>query len=90
MACDLQQVHSYKIEANRLSETLLFIGRASGCSISFKPANTHEYMSQAIEGQMSVQEAMSMALSASDLETKQLENGSLTIRKRSVKALALP
>jgi len=90
LGCDLDEVHSYAIDANRLSETLLFISRTSGCLVAFKPTSTHDFFSQAINGEMSVQHAMDLALIRSDLEAVQLANGSLTIRKRSGPRQAQP
>lgn len=82
MSCELDAAYPFHIEAHSLSETLLLIGRASGCTVSFKPDNTRDYQSQPINGRFSVRQAMGLALIDSDLETLQTRNGSLTVRKR--------
>ncbi|WP_139136759.1 STN domain-containing protein [Pseudomonas trivialis] len=82
MSCELDAAYPFHIEAQSLSETLLLIGRASGCTVSFKPDNTRDYQSQPINGRLSVRQAMGLALIDSDLETLQTRNGSLTVRKR--------
>ncbi|KRP58733.1 hypothetical protein TU79_18405 [Pseudomonas trivialis] len=78
----MDAAYPFHIEAQSLSETLLLIGRASGCTVSFKPDNTRDYQSQPINGRLSVRQAMGLALIDSDLETLQTRNGSLTVRKR--------
>lgn len=82
MSCELDATYPFHIEAHSLSETLLLIGRTSGCTVSFKPDNTRDYQSQPINGRLSVRQAMGLALIDSDLETLQTRNGSLTVRKR--------
>lgn len=82
MSCELDAAYPFHIEAHSLSETLLLIGRTSGCTVSFKPDNTRDYQSQPINGRLSVRQAMGLALIDSDLETLQTRNGSLTVRKR--------
>lgn len=83
MSCELDATYPFRIDAHSLSETLLLIGRASGCTVAFKPDNTRDYQSQPINGRLSVRQAMGQALINSDLETLQTRNGSLTVRKRS-------
>jgi hypothetical protein len=81
-SCELDAAYLFRIDAHSLSETLLLIGRASGCTVAFKPDNTRDYQSQPINGRFSVRQAMGQALINSNLETLQTRNGSLTVRKR--------
>lgn len=88
-ACELEGVHTFDIPEGSLSETLLLIGRASGCAVAFKPGSTLPYHSTPIQGQLTVKQAMERAMTGSELMVMQIRNGSLTIRNRNARPPAM-
>lgn len=83
IGCEFDAEHLYRITATKLSESLLVIGRVSGCTVVFEPKSTREQMNPPIIGRLTVREAMQRALVRSDLETVQTHNGTLTVRRRA-------
>lgn len=83
-SCDFDTLKDYRVTAKNLSQTLLLIGRISGCTISFKPENTRGYNSQPVNGMFSAREAMNRALMGTNLEILQTRNGTLTVRERAI------
>ncbi|MBI6599472.1 MULTISPECIES: STN domain-containing protein [Pseudomonas] len=88
-SCELNDAHLFRIDANNLSETLLLIGRISGCTVVFKPESARDYHSHPIQGLLNVREAMRQALIGSNLEMLQTRNGSLTVQMLSANRRSL-
>lgn len=88
LSCDFDATKVYRISVADLGQTLLMIGRTSGCTIVFEPRNTDNFRGPFINGKLSAREAMVRALKDTNLETLQTRNGTLTVREQGIYSAA--
>lgn len=88
-ASEAAERQAYRIAAGSLDEVLIGISRQSGQVISFEP-DVGRYQAPAIEGELSVEEAVQRALQGSGLQLQVSPGGALVVSRTPVTQASTP